>query len=372
MANKLSRLDLSAITGIENDIYEIDALYLGGKAASLYATQTWVEGLLVGKVDYLGVVESMDSLPTGENIGAGDFCRVKTEFDFGTEKAHVGDILIALSDNPAQSILGWDLIHNEYDWTHKHTFTPAGTVSQPTFSGTVVTSGTNSANIAVASSSHTHSTTVSGDVEITTAAPASGETANYTPAGTINAPTFTGSSATSGENSGTAVAALTGVTAALASTPTFTGTVVTSSKNSANKSVIATATMPTFTVANKVLTITAGSTTTATVAAHTHTHDVTAKGTVSKPSITVTPTTSNVAPSGHTHSVTAKGSVAAPTFTGAEVIIKGTFEDIATSGVPSATTNVAAHAHTHDVTAKGTVSKPTFTGSQGTTFEPTN
>jgi hypothetical protein len=50
----------------------------------------------------------------------------------------------------------------------------SASASQPTFSGTTATI------------SHTH--TPSGTVSITTAAPGSGETANYTPAGTVSQP----------------------------------------------------------------------------------------------------------------------------------------------------------------------------------------
>lgn len=42
---KVSRLDLSLITGNENDIFEIDAISLGGVEAEQYATKEWVENL---------------------------------------------------------------------------------------------------------------------------------------------------------------------------------------------------------------------------------------------------------------------------------------------------------------------------------------
>ena len=45
MTKKVSRLDLSLITGIEDDIFEIDTLYLGGLASQQYATKEWVENL---------------------------------------------------------------------------------------------------------------------------------------------------------------------------------------------------------------------------------------------------------------------------------------------------------------------------------------
>lgn len=70
-----------------------------------------LEASLVGKVDYLGTVSSMEGLST--TAGRGDYYRVITEFEFGTEIAHVGDVISATVDNPAQSILDWDLFHME-------------------------------------------------------------------------------------------------------------------------------------------------------------------------------------------------------------------------------------------------------------------
>lgn len=431
MAKKLSRLDLSSITGENNDIYEIDAVYLGGVEASSYATQDWVKGLLAGKVDYLGTVEAMNKLPTGEGIGAGDFCRVKTEFDFGTEKAHEGDLLIALSDNPPQSILGWDLIHNEYDWTHKHTFTPAGTISQPTFAGTASVTEKAKETSSASAPGHTHNVSVSGDVTITTEGLVTGSPANYTPAGTISAPTFTGTSVTTNNITGTVsvveniqsatagspvftgtsvttgvnnespIKAVTSVSAKLANAPTFTGSAVfcESCADTGVVSVVGTLKMPTFDVSKKILTIKKGSFSSVEVAASSHTHGVTAKGTVSQPdiivstvpgdvapnghthnvtaagavsapTITITPTITTVATSDHTHKVTAAGTVGAPTFTGTGTIIKGTFEKSVTTDSSSQTVSVSGPDHTHNVTAAGTVSALTFTGTEGTTSVP--
>ena len=77
------------------------------------ATEDYVNELLVGKTDYLGTVATLPDFP---EAGAGDFCRVSIEFVYDAstgEVAHVGDILIAVKDNPIQSIVDWDLIHNE-------------------------------------------------------------------------------------------------------------------------------------------------------------------------------------------------------------------------------------------------------------------
>ena len=77
------------------------------------ATQTWVQEQLVGKTDYLGTVTDTPNFP---DAGAGDYCRVSTEFTYNIvdgEVAHVGDILIAVKDSPTQSIADWDLVHTE-------------------------------------------------------------------------------------------------------------------------------------------------------------------------------------------------------------------------------------------------------------------
>lgn len=157
--------------------------------------------------------------------------------------------------------------------------TPAGSVSS-SFTGAAATSGAPSATATVASSTHTHT---------------------YTPSGTVSKPTFTGSAVTSGTPSGTtSVYSITGV-----------GSVATL----------------TATVSNRCLTFTFGG------------------GSVPTRSSVTLPSTS------HTHSVTASGSVSQPTFTGTE----------ASTTAITGTTSVAGGAHTHSVTAKGSVSS-SFTG----------
>ena len=77
------------------------------------ATQEWVNERLVGKTDYLGITYT---LPNFFNAGAGDYCRVSAEFIYDEatgETAHIGDILIAVVDNPTQTNTDWDLIHKK-------------------------------------------------------------------------------------------------------------------------------------------------------------------------------------------------------------------------------------------------------------------
>ena len=154
-------------------------------------------------------------------------------------------------------------------------YTPAGTVSQPTFTGAATQS-----------------------------------TGSYTPAGDISQPTFTGTAFTP---------------AGTVSTPTFTGTEVTPAgtvstvKAFKTAGTLAECTMPTFTVSNGNLTITDGSYTAGTLPTG---EDVTPTftgtaftpaGTVSQPTFTGT-------------EVTPAGTVSQPTFSGtaATIEVEGT------------------------------------------------
>ena len=76
-------------------------------------TKTYVDKIATGHVKYLGTVAALTGLST--TAGQGDFYRVSTAFTFGSETAHVGDIILATKDNPAQNATDWDLIHAEID-----------------------------------------------------------------------------------------------------------------------------------------------------------------------------------------------------------------------------------------------------------------
>lgn len=76
-------------------------------------TKTYVDKIATGHVKYLGTVSASTGLAT--NAGQGDFYRVSTQFTFGSETAHVGDILLATKDSPTQNATDWDLIHTEVD-----------------------------------------------------------------------------------------------------------------------------------------------------------------------------------------------------------------------------------------------------------------
>lgn len=77
-------------------------------------TKAYVDNaVLNGGVNYLGTVSAITGLST--TADAGDFYRVSTAFAFGSETAHVGDILLATKAKPAQNTTDWDLIHTEVD-----------------------------------------------------------------------------------------------------------------------------------------------------------------------------------------------------------------------------------------------------------------
>lgn len=226
------------------------------------------------------------------------------------------------------------------------TYTPTGTVSQPTFTGSQST------------------------VTITAADNASG---NYQPKGTVSQPTFTGSSTTfSGDFTphGSVSLSTTNKTATVSkaasgdATYTPEGTVaaptISVSSAGATTSVTPIATvgsLPTLTttVANETLTIgfdqgalptkgtavtvkTGDASYTATAPAFTGTGARLVTGNIAVPSsATFTGTEESVSVSG-----TPNGSVSQPTFTGTKTQLSGT------------------------TTASGTVSQPTFTGTQGT------
>ena len=86
--------------------------------AAVAALKSEIEEELVNKTDYLGAVSSIEELST--TAGNGDYHRVAQEFQFGNEVAHVGDLLIALINLPAQTPEYWDLIHTgatvQVDW----------------------------------------------------------------------------------------------------------------------------------------------------------------------------------------------------------------------------------------------------------------
>lgn len=178
-------------------------------------------------------------------------------------------------------------------------FTPAGTVSQPTFTGT------------------------QSNVTITSADNSNG---NYQPAGTVSQPTFTGGTVSS-----------TGKFTPSGSVAAPTVSVKTAGSTTTVNSITDVGSLPNWsaTVANETLSIgwNAGALPTKGTDTTVKTGD--ADYEASAPAFTGTEDDVNV-------SGTAAGTVSQPTFTGTKVQLSGT------------------------TTASGTVSQPTFTGTQGT------
>ena len=93
------------------------------------ATQEWVNSVIAGKVDYLGLVANREELynaayAAGTKLTPGDYARASVDFTLPAyssedqgEQVHAGDILIFKSwdenDSPEPYIDYWDIIHTE-------------------------------------------------------------------------------------------------------------------------------------------------------------------------------------------------------------------------------------------------------------------
>lgn len=266
-------------------------------------------------------------------------------------------------------------------------YQPKGTVSQPTFTGSATTSTGNftpAGNVSVTTNATTNKTA-------TVSAAASGTT-TYTPGGTVTQPTFSGSAMTSTGDftpAGTIALSNTNQTATVSKTSgtaTYTPegsvaaptiSVKTAGTTTTVNSITAVGTLPslTTTVANENLTLgwdagtlpTKGSNTTvktgdaayeATAPAFTGTGARLVTGNISVPSsATFTGTEAEVSVSG-----TPSGTVSQPTFSGTAV-------RLVTGNIPVPSTYTATFTGTQGEvsvsgTPSGTVSQPTFTGTK--------
>lgn len=171
-------------------------------------------------------------------------------------------------------------------------------------------------------------TSAAGDVGTT------GGSSSYTPAGTVAAPVFTGTSSqvTSGTSAGTP--------AGTVSQPTFTGNAVTSSGTSAGTPA-GTNSGGAFSIVTAAMTTGSGTYVPKSLGGTTL-----ASGTASI-TLSTQPTFTGSALATHTHTTTATGTVSQPTFTGSAL---GT--------------------HTHTLTPAGTNSAPAFTGTAATITPP--
>lgn len=224
--------------------------------------------------------------------------------------------------------------------------TPAGSVSQPTFTGTATES--------------TGTYKPKGSISVSTGT----GTANYTPSGSVSQPTFSGNSMTSTGNftpSGSVAISTGSGTANYTPAGNCTGTNVTLNTadvySITDVGTLPTCTLPEYTVQNEVLSISSGSFNQGTLPTKGSKQTVaTGVKTITQPTFTGTGVELKGAFTGSAGSVsvsgTPSGTVSQPSFTGSGVELKGTFngteETISVSGTPS-----------------GTVSKPTFSGTAG-------
>ena len=223
--------------------------------------------------------------------------------------------------------------------TMSGSFTPTGEVSQPTFTGTqgsVSVSGTTAGTVAT-----TYNTT------------SSGANGNFTPAGTVSAPTIsvgTAGSTTTVKNP-TSKTVVTDMSVAAPSETTASGELVYCSVSGETLSL------------QKMVETTGASITTANVTVKTGDASYTA----SAPTFTGTKIYAHHAFTGSsitsTGNFTPSGTVSQPTFTGVEgsVSVSGNIANTVTLAT-STTTGTGKV----DITPEGTVSKPTFSGTQGT------
>lgn len=94
------------------------------------ATKSYVDGKVVGAVQYLGTVDNTTELAALTPDSVGDFCRVSTAFG----SYHVGDLLLCKTLKTSSAAATWDVVHGEVDkntWT-KNTVSADGYVTKGT------------------------------------------------------------------------------------------------------------------------------------------------------------------------------------------------------------------------------------------------
>ena len=303
--------------------------------------------------------------------------------------------------------------------TGSASYQPAGTVGQPTFTGTTATVTVSKSYQPAGTISTPSFTGSASDVDITVTADANG---NYQPAGTISTPGFTGTTATitstvSYQPAGSVSVSTNGTSNKTATVSTTTGTApytpggsvgaptislktagtTASIKNPTAKTVMTdlavtapTATPPTnglsvATVDGEILEInwlsstkdSSISTSNVTVKTGDAAYEATAPsftgtgvrlitGSIAVPNTytaTFTGTTATISP---TASYQPAGSVSAPTFTGTKVEISGETTASGTVGKPTFTGTTATITSTGSYQPAGTVSAPSFTGTTAT------
>ena len=129
----IAQSQVSGLTAALND--KQDNLSFEGTynaSTNKVATKSYVDGKVVGAVQYLGTVANATELAALNPDSVGDFCRVSTAFgDY-----HVGDLLLCKTLKTSSAAATWDVIHGEID---KDTWT----ANSKTAAGYVAAGGTN-------------------------------------------------------------------------------------------------------------------------------------------------------------------------------------------------------------------------------------
>ena len=274
----------------------------------------------------------------------------------GTVASTIDNTLTGQAKEAGQSV-------SKSDHTHEVTstckYTPAGTINA-TFTGSAITL-TGSAvlnetdNVDVPNMDHTHGVT------ITTTANTNG---NYTPAGSVSQPTFSAGYAAANSTDVVTVASQdhTHTVTGTVSQPSFTGTKATISGNTGEVEVMSEST--TYDDKTQTLKFAKES------HKHSYSNDYTPTGSVSQPTFSsgsaskTTITGESVSKGIHSHTVT--GTVSQPSFTGTKVLISATTAKTSASSKVGVSTDT----HTHDVSVSGTttgsITGLSFTGSEAT------
>lgn len=277
--------------------------------------------------------------------------------------------------------------------THTASYTPAGTISAPAFTGS---SSAISAEFTGTQATITTPVTAEGTVAISVGS----GTANYTPAGSISQPTFTGSpgniaadfvpSGSIKVETGNGTANYT--PAGSISTPTFTGTaetlegeytpagsvtIISYNTGASNYSPAGTISTPSFTGSEGNVSATyipEGTISIASGSPGAESANYTPEGTVSQPTFTGTEATitSSYKPAGTISVGTGSanyipaGTVSQPSFTGTAATISSSYTPSGAVKLSTLTSEDTASENDLAYTPSGTVSQPSFTGSQAT------
>lgn len=364
-----------------------------------------IRRIIAGGVHYIGAVADAPA----HQISDGDTTKDITVKDGTSSTKSVtavsGDIVTQGNDEFIFDGTAWRAFGNitglkafAFADTGTASYTPAGTVSKPTFTGsssTVTITATTSASGNYTPAGTVSQPTFTGSSSSVTITATDSSSGNYTPKGTVSQPTFTGTSftstgsvdiPTSAETTLTTTSTTLAVSKASSGTATYTpqgsvsGTAVTLNTTSVN-SITAVGTLPewsaTVPTGTENLTFswgpgtlpTKGSATTVATSVKTVT-DPTFTGTGARlvaaafdlptsAATTLTTTSTPISVSG-----TATGTVSKPTFSGTKTQLSGTVTPSGTVSQPTFSgTKVSL---TGTTTAAGSVSQPTFSGTAAT------